>query len=338
MSYITALSPNESFIETRITGVEMQNKETNFLIQLLKQEKPKKILELGVAAGGTTAYLLHHMEPSAQCYSVDISQQSYRNKQKRTGYIADETCTKEELSRRILLLGKDIICRLDEIGEGIDFCLLDTAHRLPGEVLHFLAVLPYLKDGALVVLHDIHLNLIAPTLDKNSFAACATTVLFSTVSSPAKYCEPGLPNIGAFRIGPETREHVEDLFHVLLSSWAYYPGGDLPQYTPYFEKHYSEACNMLFQEATDKQKKLVNFWNKLDLTPPGLPNPRAQVKSASAQDNVVQYLRPSPQLTTKIAWNIFRCRLLSSIGTKASKHHYSKKLTQLLKNSVYFSA
>ena len=42
----------------------------------------------------------------------------------------------------------------------IDFIIIDTVHFMPGEFLTFLTALPQLKDGCIVVLHDIHLNMV----------------------------------------------------------------------------------------------------------------------------------------------------------------------------------
>ena len=37
----------------------------------------------------------------------------------------------------------------------IDFAIIDKAHFEPGEILNFLLVLPFLKEEALIIFHDI---------------------------------------------------------------------------------------------------------------------------------------------------------------------------------------
>lgn len=70
----------------------MTEDETKFLIHQLIQNKPKKILEIGVAAGGTTQYILNNMPENSELFSVDISKECYCENNKETGYIAKELC------------------------------------------------------------------------------------------------------------------------------------------------------------------------------------------------------------------------------------------------------
>ena len=70
---------------------EMSESESAFLCGLLKQSRPKKILEVGVAKGGTTSIILQTLEDLGESYemhSVDLNEQCYSFKAKRTGYMA----------------------------------------------------------------------------------------------------------------------------------------------------------------------------------------------------------------------------------------------------------
>ena len=64
------------------------------------------------------------------------------------------------IDRWRLYYGKDVSAFLEEIGDGIDFCIMDTAYFMPGEVLNFLCIFPYLQKNATVVIDDqmTHLN------------------------------------------------------------------------------------------------------------------------------------------------------------------------------------
>ena len=44
---------------------------------------------------------------------------------------------------------------IEKIGNNIDIAMIDTAHFEPGEILDFLIILPFLKDEAIVIFHDI---------------------------------------------------------------------------------------------------------------------------------------------------------------------------------------
>lgn len=53
------------------------------------------------------------------------------------------------------MLGETIASRIEEIGNGIDFVILDTMHALPGELLDFISLYPYLDKRAVIVFHDV---------------------------------------------------------------------------------------------------------------------------------------------------------------------------------------
>jgi len=111
-------------------------------------------------------------------------------------------------------LGKYLPQVIDEIGGDIDFVILDTVHYTPGELLDFLVMLPYLKDNAIVVLHDVALNQRNNRLHKPD--AHATGLLFSAVVAEEKFLNyksmGKYPNIGAFRINKQTRSNIKNIF------------------------------------------------------------------------------------------------------------------------------
>lgn len=203
----------------------MTSFEHSFICGLLKEYKPKKILEVGVASGGTTAIILKCIQKlglNSMMYSVDISEKWYRNPDEKTGFLVDEfDCGKE--GSHEFLLGKPLPYYIDKIGKNVDFLMLDTSHSLPGELLDFLICLPYLKDGCIVVLHDVMESVMQKRPTEN-----ATKLLFDTVSATKYYMLDednfsfGLSNIAAFQINEETREHIADVFSALSNHWAYF--------------------------------------------------------------------------------------------------------------------
>ena len=82
---------------------------------------------------------------------VDLAEQFYRGAQHKSGYLADEAKKVLKDAHQKTYLGKLAIERMDEIGGDIDVFIIDTMHVLPGEILDFLALLPYLRDGAIVI-------------------------------------------------------------------------------------------------------------------------------------------------------------------------------------------
>lgn len=224
---------------------EMSEFESAFLCGLIREMKPKKIMEIGVAAGGTTAIILEclsqlDLNKSAELYSIDCSELYYRGTGEKSGYLAEEYKRVSGWEgRHSVFLGKYFPEVVAEIGNEIDFVVLDTAHCLPGELLDFLAVFSFLKPHACVVLHDIILNHIENPV------AIATQLLFDVVVADKCLTEDasrehGCSNIGAFVINDDSAKYIANVFHALSVSWYYLPDRNIyEQYLKLFEKYYS---------------------------------------------------------------------------------------------------
>lgn len=236
----------ERFIEN--SNAEMTVSEMEFLFSLIDQKRPKKIIEVGVAAGGTTAAILQYTQAKhydMEMISVDKSELYYRDKSLKTGYVAQRFLSNNRLNHKFFL-GKYAVECLDEIGTNIDFLILDTVHSMPGEFLDFLAFLPYLSDGAVVVLHDTCLNHCS-----DNIYGYATQLLLDTVSGEKIYdlsADNGIPNIGAFRVTSETRDNVEDIFRALFVTWRY----DIEETEAFLYRTHYESCY---------EKRLIDIFN-----------------------------------------------------------------------------
>lgn len=247
----------ESYPET-----EMSLHEQAFLLKLLKKSHPNNILEIGLAAGGTSVSLLKNTDSSQHIYGIDISETYYRNTNYEAAYLIEKLCSHEEMARYKKFLGKDVIYRLPEI-ENIkfDFVILDTSHILPGELLSFFAIYKYLSPGCIVILHDLLLNF--ARFDAKSLwyrrHSYATNVLFTCIGSNRKYLPNyGHPNIGAFTIDNETEEYLESSFMALSQTWATLPTQEvLNAYYEFFLKNFSPFCSNYFAYCVKSQTKLV---------------------------------------------------------------------------------
>lgn len=259
---------------------EMTESEIDFIYNLLDKERPNKIVEVGVAAGGTTAAILEHIrnyDKKCYMYSIDKSYKYYRNTSLDTGFITKKYISKEDRNNHEFLLGKYAPEFFGYLKGNIDFLILDTVHCLPGELLDFLAFLPYLTNGAIVVLHDTCLN-----HRSHNSVGFATQLLLDVVSGEKIFdlgIDDGVPNIGAFRITDETRKNIEDVFRALLITWNYKLDKEqIDVYKNEYRKHYSEHNLKLFETAillndntidlykTNKRKSFVeaiNFVKKI---------------------------------------------------------------------------
>lgn len=247
---------------------EMTEFESAFLCGMLREFKPHKILEVGIAGGGTTAIIMQCMEILGEDYelhSVDIADKFYRDNSKSCGYLGEEAKKYISGANQKFYLGKILPECIDSIGDDIDCVILDTAHVLPGEVLDFLTVFPYLKENAIIILHDLINN--HCTNNKTIFRknANATKILFDSISGK-KYMmkddsEPvrnGFPNIGAIQITNETKQNLANIVSALSNTWYYIPDNtQLNMYVSKIIENLDEESQWLL-EATLKVNQNIS--------------------------------------------------------------------------------
>lgn len=252
---------------------EMSKWQSMYLCGLIKEFKPKKILEVGVAAGGTTALILNTLDligNEAEVWSIDILEDFYAKPWLKTGFMAEEA--KKIIGNNVnikhnLRIGivPDVI---DEVGDGIDFLILDTVHMVPGEILDFPVCLPYLKDNAIVVLHDVILH--ATSIYINNYA---TQLLLDCITADKMPVfgvdnEIGYPNIAALRINNDTKKYIYDVFSAMLLPWQYkISDEEIDKYRQkYKELNYSEDCIKVFEKSVISNKTIIHnrIMNKID--------------------------------------------------------------------------
>ena len=103
-----------------------------FLNGVVRKFRPKKIIELGVAEGGSSSIILNAINDikNSHLYSIDLS----------THYLIG-SCVKNLfpnfLNKWSLYKGYTASKFLEKVGRGIDMAFLDTSHFEPGEILDF---------------------------------------------------------------------------------------------------------------------------------------------------------------------------------------------------------
>lgn len=245
--------PEKILEKTSERYCEMTKAEHGFLCGMIRRFVPHKVVEIGIAGGGTTAVVmqcLKEVNPDAKMHSGDINRECYRREGKPTGYQLAEL--KEYLpnyKNHTFYLGNVLPKYIERIGNEIDFAILDTTHAMPGEILDFLCLLPYLKENAIVTLHDTALNL------TRSEKAYATKILLDAVTGEKYYnYSERILNIAAFQITKETFEHAADVFSSLSVSWAYWPPlSEMLLYRDWYKKFYDAECLELFDIFLEAQ-------------------------------------------------------------------------------------
>lgn len=253
------LSNRRTELRECIQYSEMLDFQRDFLCGMIKYKRPGKIVEIGVSAGATTAVVLSCLEElniPCEMYSVDLSERWYKDGSRETGFVVKDYMEIGQDIRHRFMLGKSIPYIIDDIGGDIDFLILDSSHSLPGEVLDFLTCMPYLAEKAVVVLHDIILDLIGVGYE------VATKGLFCAVKAKKWYMEEtgldfcGLSNIAAFEVSGETRDNIEDVFMCLSMKWNYLlPENDWKEYNQIIAKHYNSEI-VDWMQTIEKVQKL----------------------------------------------------------------------------------
>ena len=240
--------------------IEMYENDSAFVCGLLERFKPRKILEVGVADGGTTAVVLQCMkelQAPFSLYSVDVLEKNSRKPQHEIGYLGIKAKELLGIDNCQLYRGMYLPQVIQQIGDGIDFAIIDTAHVLPGELLDFLVLFPFLAPNAVVCLHDIRQNHKNPPSAEN----IATNVLFNCVAAE-KYIDadetrkPDYPNIGAFQINEDTPVYINNAFGALTQSWSFVPSEEvMAYYDAIIKRYYAEESLWLYERAVSMNRQ-----------------------------------------------------------------------------------
>jgi predicted O-methyltransferase YrrM len=259
-------------IESKVQGfdrVEMLDIEKKFLNGVIRKYKPKKILEIGVSKGGSSAIILNAIEDmeDAKLYSVDISENCYRIPSKKVGFLVEEDFRHLQNKWELHTGG---ICAnfIEKIGKDIDLCFIDTVHVTPGEMLDILVVLPFLKENAVIVLHDIGLHFPNARYKGNYYCDKHSNNQIFAYLKGKKFMpetkETGNDmfkdiffNIGAVELDSNQKDSYFDYFFPLSFHWEYMPDITQLEVTKgLLKKHYEDKYIKMFEAAIEANRLL----------------------------------------------------------------------------------
>jgi predicted O-methyltransferase YrrM len=247
-------------IENKIKDiVELTLEEQKFFHGLIRKIKPKKIVEIGVSRGGSSVLILNAIKDikHARLFSIDKLNYCYKNKKKKPGYVVEEKFPElmNKWTRYIGTLTSQVI---ENIGNDIDLVFIDTMHTTPGEMLDWLMVLPFLKNEAIVVFHDIYIlynskKLInTKTITSNNQLIC---YIRGELILPLYGNKTFNRNIGALKLAPEQKNYYYQYFLALAIQWEYMPSkNDIQFMRDFFMKNYGQKYIDIFDEALEKNK------------------------------------------------------------------------------------
>ena len=218
---------------------EMSQDDLQLLSYLLRKYTPKKVVELGVAAGGTTTYILDELNKSSTLHSCDINKLYYRDTSQNTGYVAVEYYNRKRHPEWKQYFGEDISLCISKIGNNIDFVIMDTVHSLPGEFLNFLVIFPFLDDNSVIMLHDFgrhvyHIQKIWENMEyvlehKTVRESYCALLLYGALQSHEKIMSSAqIPNSCAVVIDKTlVLENLFPVFAMLFLPWSYMPNSGI---------------------------------------------------------------------------------------------------------------
>jgi cephalosporin hydroxylase len=136
-----------------IFGAIQQRSEISGLLEILRQNPPQYVCEIGTASGGTLFLLTRVCRPDALLLSVDLEMSFERSlvharfarSKQRIVSVRGDSCAPESLARVRSLLR----------GHPLDLLFIDGDHSYEGVKADFVNYSPLVRPGGLIVLHDI---------------------------------------------------------------------------------------------------------------------------------------------------------------------------------------
>ena len=241
----------------------MWNNQREFLNGIIRKIRPKKSLELGVSFGGSSIIILNAIKDikNSHLYSIDTNNNSFIG-----------SCVYNNFSYLIdkwtLFKGGIAADFANKIPKDIDFVMLDTRHFEPGEILDFLMILPFLKNKAIVIIHDIDLQITSGT-KKDMRYSWAPYIIFNLIRGKKVFPSgKGIlnKNIGAIKLEGNQKRFTYDYCRALAGQWQYFLSKEqIKIITSYFKKYYSKECLIILNETIIFNREFVNNNPREDL-------------------------------------------------------------------------
>ena len=256
-------------LQDRLKGViEITFDEQKYLNGMVRKFKPKKLVEIGVSGGGTSALMLNAIKdmPDAKLYSIDRYVNWYRGEGKKSGWAIEERFS-ELMNKWTFYTGVNTAEVIEKIGNNIDFAYIDTVHKCPGEMINFLEILPFLKEEAIVVLHDTYMNFLANYIYDKKIINYSNNQLLCYIRGelilPSYGNEVFSRNIGGLKLYKNQKNYLKHYFLALGTQWEYMPEEyDLKILREFYIKYYGEKLVEIYDDAVAKNKKRWNIIHK----------------------------------------------------------------------------
>ena len=232
---------------------------------LIRKHKPKNCLEIGVANGGSSILILNAIKDFPESSLVSIDLYTFRTKTKKIGYNVEKNFP-ELMKKWKLFLGDMPHKFLSKLNIKFDIVFLDSAHITPGEFFNFIEILPFIKDRAIIILHDIvwhfskilgnnikYNKIIYPTQINLMSSLIGKKILF-------KSNENHLMNIGVVFLDKNQKKYYLNYFLLLVNIWTYLPTDrQLNEFRDFIIKYYNDTILLkIYDNSVFFNKKVYN--------------------------------------------------------------------------------
>lgn len=178
----------------------LSDENLNWICELIKKYQPKRILEIGVSTGGSTAVYLNCLQSlglKSELISVDSEIiATYKKGQPTIGAEIDELSPFLNLTNFKLIKGKYICEVVNEIGT-FDMIIMDTVHFIPGEVLDLLYLKNNIHQNTILIFDDINIESRYPEIySQNLNSSSSNPMILAALSGKLLFPNTILPEIG----------------------------------------------------------------------------------------------------------------------------------------------
>ena len=246
--------------------------ETKIINGLIRKLKPKNLLEIGVARGGSSILILNAIKdfPDSKLVSIDIREKFFGNKEKKTGFLVNEKFP-ELANKWTLFLGDWPYKFLPKLNLKFDFLFLDSAHVIPGEVMNLIEIFPFLEENAIIVLHDITWHFFPAYNTKfnifDSKVMPSQIFLMSSLIGEKILWPEGTNsfiNLGVVCLSKNQKKYYMDYFLLLMNIWQYLPTNEqLEGLRKFIIKYYDNKVLLrIFDFSVEKNIKFFKNLNE----------------------------------------------------------------------------
>lgn len=137
---------------------------------------------------------------------------------------------------------------------------IDTVHLELCEILDFLMALPFLKEEAIVIFHDIG-NQITACGRKHTRKNFAPYKIFNVIRGTKFYPSGNnilTKDIGAIKLDKNQYKYYHNYFRTLGGQWDYFPEeAHIKTLRKFIKRHYDNDCSLMFEETVKFNRVFV---------------------------------------------------------------------------------